>query len=237
MQGKLSGRRIFITGVSRGVGLATARIFLAEGADVLGVARDRARLDAARAELEAVAPGRFDAFTLDLAAPEAYGRARERVQARWGALDILWNNAGIMLSEAPSFEAEPPGTLEATLAVNLLAPFHLSLALLPLLRAGREPRIVHVSSGAGTAAALGEPNIVSYRVSKWALNGLTQVQAAQLRGQVSVNAFDPGWIKTDLGGPRAPGTVDEAARGALALALEPFATTGQFFKDGRQISY
>ncbi len=74
-------------------------------------------------------------------------------------------------------------------------------------------------------------------MSKWALNGLTQVQAAELRGQIAVNAFDPGWVKTDLGGPRAPGTPEESARGGLALLLEPFATTGKFFKDGREIPY
>ena len=231
------GRRILLTGVSRGVGLATARLFLQEGADVLGVARDRARLDAVRPELLALGAERFDAFTLDLAAPEAPARAREMVVARWGALDVLWNNAGVMLSEAPTFAEEPPQTLETTLSINLLAPFRLSQALLPLLRRGQEPRIVHVSSGAGTFAALGEPKILSYRVSKWALNGLTQIQAAELRDQIAVNAFDPGWVKTDLGGPKAPGTVEESARGGLALLLEPFATTGKLFKDGKQIPY
>jgi NAD(P)-dependent dehydrogenase (short-subunit alcohol dehydrogenase family) len=118
-----------------------------------------------------------------------------------------------------------------------LAPFRLTQALLPLLRKGREPRVVHVSSGAGTFAALGEPKILSYRLSKWALNGLTQIQAAELRGQVAVNALDPGWVKTDLGGPRAPGTVEDSARAGLALLLEPFATTGKLFKDGKEIPF
>jgi NAD(P)-dependent dehydrogenase (short-subunit alcohol dehydrogenase family) len=235
--GRLAGRRIFLTGVSRGVGLATARLFLQEGAQVCGVSRDAQRLAAARGDLAGVAEGRFEAFTLDLGAPDAPARARAAVEARWGALDVLWNNAGIMLSEAPTFEDEPAGTLEATLAVNLMAPFRLSTALLPLLRQGHQPRIVHVSSGAGTFAALAEPNIASYRLSKWALNGLTQIQAAAFRGHVAVNAFDPGWVKTDLGGPRAPGTVDESARGALALLLEPFSTTGELFKDGASIPY
>ncbi len=235
--GKLEGRRILLTGVSRGVGLATARVFLDQGASVLGVARDEVRLRNARAELGARALGRFEALALDLTSTDAPARAAAWIGERWGALDVLWNNAGVMLSEAPTFAGEPAGTLEATLATNLMAPFRLSQALLPWLRRGHEPRIVHVSSGAGTFAALAEPNILSYRVSKWALNGLAQVQAAELRGHIAVNAFDPGWIKTDLGGPRAPGTPEEAARGALALLLEPFATTGKFFKDGREIPY
>ena len=235
--GKLEGRRILLTGVSRGVGLATARVFLDEGATVLGVARDELRLRNARAELGARALRRFEALALDLASVDAPARAAAWIGERWGALDVLWNNAGVMLSEAPTFAGEPTGTLEATLATNLMAPFRMSQALLPWLRLGHEPRIVHVSSGAGTFAALAEPNILSYRVSKWALNGLTQVQAAELRGQIAVNAFDPGWVKTDLGGPRAPGTPEESARGGLALLLEPFETTGKFFKDGREIPY
>jgi NAD(P)-dependent dehydrogenase (short-subunit alcohol dehydrogenase family) len=237
MAGKLEGRRILLTGVSRGIGLATAQLFLDEGAEIIGVARDEARLAGVRTQLEARAGERFAALAVDVTAVDAAARVADRVAARWGALDVLWSNAGVLLSEAATFAEEPSGTLEKTMAINLLAPFRLSQALLPLLRQGREPRLVHVSSGAGTFAALGEPNILSYRISKWALNGLTQIQAVELRGQVAVNAFDPGWVKTDLGGPRAPGSPEESARGGLALLLEPFSTTGKFFKDGREIPY
>lgn len=237
MAGRLDGRRIFLTGISRGIGRATARLFLDEGAEVLGVARDARRVAAAVAELSARAPGRFEAFALDVTAAAASVRAAERVAARWGALDLLVNNAAVMTEGPPTLEAEPAGTLEATLAVNLLAPFHLAQALLPLLRRGREPRIIHVTSGAGTLAGLGEPGIASYRLSKWALNGLIRLQARELAGEIAVNGLDPGWVKTDLGGPRAPGEPEDSARGALTLALEPFTTTGQLFKDGAEIAF
>ena len=237
MSDKLAGRRIFITGVSRGIGRATARLFLAEGADVLGVARDGKRLAGVSAELGIGTPGRFDAFVLDVTAPDAAARAAERIDARWGALDVLVCNAAIMTEGPRDFEAEPAGTLEATLEANLLGPFRLSQGLLALLRRGREPRIVHVTSGAGTLDALDEPGISSYRLSKWALNGLTRLQAQHLRGTIAVNALDPGWVKTDLGGPRAPGVPEDSARGALALVLEPFTTTGKLWKDGREIAF
>jgi NAD(P)-dependent dehydrogenase (short-subunit alcohol dehydrogenase family) len=236
---KLSGRRIFLTGLSRGIGLATARLFLSEGASVFGVARDEARLDAARAGLASAAltPDHFDAFPLDLAEADAPARATEQIRERWGALDVLVNNAAIMTEGPATFDDEPDGTLERTLDVNLLAPFRLARALIPLLRAGHEPRIVHVTSGAGTLAALDESGISSYRLSKWALNGLVRLQAQHLRGQIAVNGLDPGWVKTDLGGPRAPGVPEDSARGALALLLEPFDTTGKLFKDGHEIAY
>ncbi len=235
--GKLANRRVFLTGVSRGIGRAIARLFLDEGAEVLGVARDEARLAAARDELGIRGAGRFDAFVLDVTAPNAPAQAVERIAARWGALDILINNAAVMTEGPRTFEDEPAGTLEQTLEVDLMAPFRLSNALLPLLRRGREPRIVHVTSGAGTFSGLGETGISSYRLAKWALNGLVRLQALHLAGQIAVNGLDPGWVKTDLGGSRAPGVPEDSARGARALVLEPFATTGKLWKDGLPIDF
>ena len=239
MHSELGGRRIFITGISRGIGFATARLFLTEGASVFGIARDEARLTGARATLASAAltPDHFDAFPLDLSDADAPARAAEQIAERWGALDVLVNNAAIMTEGPATFDDEPDGTLERTLEVNLLAPFRLTRALIPLLRAGHQPRIVHVTSGAGTLAALDESGIASYRLSKWALNGLVRLQAQHLRGAIAVNGLDPGWVKTDLGGPRAPGVPEDSARGALALLREPFETTGKLWKDGKEIDY
>lgn len=111
------------------------------------------------------------------------------------------------------------------------------MALLPMLRLGREPRVVHVGSGAGTLEGVHMTGIASYRLSKWALNGLTMLQATHWAGAIAVNAFDPGWVKTDLGGPKAPGSPVESAEGALAVVTLPFAVTGKFWKDGREIPF
>jgi hypothetical protein len=64
-----------------------------------------------------------------------------------------------------------------------------------------------------------------------------RLQAQHLRGAIAVNGLDPGWVKTDLGGPRAPGVPEDSARGALALVRQPFETTGKLFKDGKEIDY
>lgn len=237
MTERLKDRRIVLTGASRGVGLETARLFLQEGAEVLGVARDAARLEQATRQLSELAPGRFHPLCVELGSPGFENTIAEAVRERWGALDVLFNNAGVMLCHEPGILGEPAGILEQSLQVNLLAPLALSRALLPLLELGREPRIVNVGSGAGTLAGMWEPGIASYRLSKWALHGLTLLQAAELEGRVAVNAFDPGWVKTDLGGPRAPGHPSESAQGALALLLVDWKETGKFYKDGNVIPF
>lgn len=229
--------RILLSGASRGVGLAVARVLVEEGARVLGIARDADRLRAASRELTVCGPGQFTSLCIDLATPDAPGIVASHVEQLWGSLDIAIHNAGVMLHQEDGLMAEPDGVLEQSLEVNLLAPFRLSRALLPLLKKAQQPRILNVGSGAGTMDGLLEPGIAAYRLSKWAVNGMTMLQAQELAGVVSVNAFDPGWIRTDLGGPRAPGTPEEAADGLRKTLLVPWDLTGRFFKDGEEIPW
>lgn len=232
----LAGRRILITGVSRGVGLETARLFLAEGAEILGVARDPERL--ARAERELDAGSRLSVLAADVSEKETPARVARAVRERWGALDVLFNNAGVQIDgDTRGISTGSEAVLEASMAVNLMAPYRLSRALLPALLAGHEPRIVNVSSGAGNLASMTMTDIPTYRLSKWALNGLTLLLAGELAGKVAVNAFDPGWVKTDLGGARAPGVATESAQGALLLVTLPFDVRGKFWKDGAEIPF
>ena len=234
--GALAGRRVLLTGASRGVGRATARRLVAEGADVIGTARSGDLL-ASLAEELADGPGAFTPVVAELTDPDAPKLLADAVHARWSGLDVLVSNAGVMLARDERFEDEPAGTLEESLLVNAVVPHRLVLALLPALRSGSDPRVVHVSSGAGTTELIRDAGIGSYRVSKWALNGLVLMQAAQLAGEVAVNALDPGWVRTDLGGDEAPGTPEESAEGLLALLREPGSVTGRIFKDGREIAF
>jgi NAD(P)-dependent dehydrogenase (short-subunit alcohol dehydrogenase family) len=233
----LEGRRILITGVSRGIGFETAKVFLREGASLLGVGRDGGRLVAA---LEALQPlGDVRVVRADLGDPASTALVREAVKTRWGALDVLFNNAAIIenAGDPRTFEDESEQALERSLETNVVAPFRLTMGLLPLLRAGSEPRIVTVGSGAGTVEGIRLGGIASYRLSKWALHGLAVLWSTHFAGEIAVNAFDPGWVKTDLGGPNAPGSPVDSAKGALAVVTLPFSVTGKFWKDGQEIPF
>jgi NAD(P)-dependent dehydrogenase (short-subunit alcohol dehydrogenase family) len=230
--GRLQGRRVVLTGASRGVGVETVKLFSQEGAEIIGVARDAARLEA----LSRNFPG-FRALTGDITDRGLGARVAEAVRERWGALDLLLNNAAIQEYNA-GFHAEPLDTLERSITTNLLGAHWLIQALLPLLEQGKEPRIINVSSGAGKLEALkAESNMPAYRISKLTLNGLTLSYAGDLKGQVAVNSLDPGWLKTDLGGPNAPGEPTDGAVRMLELATKPFEVTGGFWYGAEPIDF
>lgn len=219
LKGRLEGRRVVITGASRGVGIAVARRFLSEGAQVLGVARNRANLAGADRELSLYGKA-YSSVLADVSKPDAGAKVFKATKRRWSGIDILINNAGIGLSSS-SFADEPDGTLEKTLATNLFGPYRLTRALLPLLRKGRRPRVMNVSSGAGSLESLAKnANMASYRFSKYALNGLTMLLANALKGKVSVVTMDPGWVRTDMTSYNAPHSTTLSADRALTIALK-----------------
>lgn len=107
-----------------------------------------------------------------------------------------------------------------------------------LLEKGSEPRVVNVSSGAGSLQALKEsPDMPTYRLTKYALGGVTILWAGILNGKVAVNALDPGWLKTDLGGPDAPGEPVDGGQRMWEICSLPFAETGKFWHGNQEIDF
>lgn len=229
---RLIGRRIVLTGASRGIGRETVRLFSAEGAEIIGVARDAEKLAALASEFPT-----FEWLAGDVTDRGLGARVAAAVSKRWGALDLLINNAAIQEYNA-GFHDEPLDALERSLTTNVLSVHWLTHALLPLLKQGSEPRIINVSSGAGKLAAVREePSMPAYRLSKLLLNGLSLSYAGDLTGQVAVNSLDPGWLKTDLGGPQAPGEPADGAVRLLELATKPFSATGGFWYGAEPIDF
>jgi NAD(P)-dependent dehydrogenase (short-subunit alcohol dehydrogenase family) len=196
------------------------------------VARDEARLGALAREFAT-----FRGLSGDITDRTLGARVAAAVKERWGACDVLINNAAIQEYNA-GFHAEPLDALERSFTTNVLSAHWLIHALLPMLAAGSEPRIVNVSSGAGTLSAVrDEASMPAYRISKLALNGLTLSYAGDLKGKVAVNSLDPGWLKTDLGGPNAPGEPADGALRMLQLVTQPFAVTGGFWYGAEAIAF
>ena len=164
------------------------------------------------------------------------------LESKFGRLDILVNNAGIALD----FCGVTRHTFRQTYETNVIAPYFVTQALLPLLKASPAGRIVNQSSIMGSMAAMSDPNSFSpemampvYCSSKAALNMLTVTTARTLEGSnVKANSAHPGWVKTDMGTDRAPLEVDEGAKTAVALALLPDdGPTGGLFHMGEALPW
>ena len=128
-------------------------------------------------------------------------------------------------------------TVRTTLETNTLAPLHLAQMLCPLLRRSPAARIVNMSSGMGALSEM-EGGYAAYRISKTALNAVTGILAAELRGAVAVNSMCPGWVRTDMGGPNAERDVAQGADTAVWLALDaPQDLSGKFLRDRKVIGW
>jgi NAD(P)-dependent dehydrogenase (short-subunit alcohol dehydrogenase family) len=227
-----------VTGAARGIGLEVARQLRDAGFDVLLTARDG---DRARATAE---PLGARALALDVADPASISAAAAAVRADPGRLDVLVNNAaGFAPWDETAIDADL-GAAHALLATNVIGPWRVVQAFLPLLRESRRARIVNVASGAGShgdtvfGLAVPRSGAPSYAVSKAALGALTSKLALELDGML-VNAVCPGLTAT-APGMEAMGArpVPEGAASVVWAALLPAdGPTGGFFRDGERLSW
>ncbi len=215
---ELGGRKVLVTGGSRGIGAACCRLFAAAGASVLVHYRS-AKSDAERVLSSLAAPvgSAHLAFRGDLADSTAIEEMFDLIQSRWGSLDCLVNNAGIW-GPNPLRELDEEALAE-TLAVNVRALFLCGRAALPLLEESADGSIVNVSS---TAAQRGEAFHSPYAASKGAVIAMTKSWSSELAPRVRVNSVAPGWVDTDMSASAYAG--DGRERIASEIPLRRIAT-------------
>lgn len=228
-----------ITGANKGIGLEIARQLGHLGVTVVVGSRDASRGEAAVQTLTAEG---IDAHSVKLDVTRAEDiAALPAFFEKIGRLDILVNNAGVLNDGA---QPATPASLRDTLEANVVAPFAVTEALLPLLKASPAGRIVNQSSilGSLTTNASGELPVhwllPAYSSSKAALNMLTVVAAAQLKDTpIKVNAAHPGSVKTDMN-PAGDLSLEEGAKTAVRLATLPAdGPTGGFFHQGETLPW
>lgn len=201
--------RIFLSGANRGIGLALSRELLARGhALTAGV-----RAPAKAAELQELASGSGGSLSivrLDVDSDSSVEQAKQGLDS----LDVLINNAAIFPEEGgETLEAMELRWFREAFETNVVGVLRLTRALAPLLEKGSNPRVINVSSLAGSIGRKEDHAYYAYSTSKAALNMATRAVAAEYKPRgICVVALSPGWVKTEMGGPNAPLTPEESAR-------------------------
>ena len=228
-------RVALITGANKGIGFEIVRELARLGLRVFLGARNE---KAGRAAAEKLSKeGEVVFIKIDIADAASIQRAADDVAGQTGHLDVLVNNAGILLDEDKGALAITPEIFETTLRTNTLGPWLVTQAFVPLLKKSGEPRIVNVSSGGGQLDGGADGWAPGYCVSKTALNGVTAQLAAALP-KFAVNSVCPGWVRTDMGGQNATRSVAEGAATIVWLATDaPQDLTGKFVKDRKVIPW
>ena len=209
-------QRILVTGANRGLGLEFTRQLLARGDRVYATCRHPGKA-LALTGLAAAHPGHLHVLPLELDKERSIAELARETAALTDALDVLINNAGMLVS-GERFGALAAKALEETFASNVAGPVLVTQALFPLLEKGKNARVMNLSSRLGSIGASGGFGTPSYAISKAALNMATRQLAAALAPQrVTVFCVSPGWVSTDMGGASAPLTPQASVAKLLAV--------------------
>ena len=192
---RLLGKRAVVTGASQGLGLAIARVFLAEGASVLICARNAAELETARQELDAAHPGKVFAERCDVgkaADVDGFAAAAARLL---GGVDILVCNAGVQGPKGPIDNVDWDAWVQAV-QINLMGTVYCCRAFLPQLRESSRGKILVISGGGATKPM---PNLSAYAASKAGVVRFAETLAEELKAEgIDVNSIAPGALNTRM---------------------------------------
>lgn len=216
---------VCITGAGRGLGLGFTEHYLAAGWQVLAVARHATD----KKELQALSQkfgSRLELVSADVTDTKSLATLKKRWETQ--PLDLLINNAGVMLDQQTDFSDLSADALRQSFEVNAIAPAILTQMALPALRKSKKPVVAMISSLMASIADNGSGGYYAYRSSKVALNMLTRSLSVDCPWLLAI-VMHPGWVQTDMGGSHAPTTISESVQGLshVIAGLKP-EDSGQF---------
>jgi len=232
-----NARVALVTGANRGLGLETCRQLLAVGMRVVMTGRNhslvRRAIDGLGQSSQSVV-----GVQMDVTSTASIESAHAEVTERFGTIDVLVNNAGVLFSQDGDVFSISMDGYRKSFETNLFGVIEVCRVFVPPMVARGYGRIVNVSSGAGQFASMAT-YAPAYSISKTALNAFTLMLAETCRGRgVLANAVDPGWVRTDMGGPSAPRSVEQGVESIVWLATLPEnGPTGGFFRDKAAIAW
>jgi short-subunit dehydrogenase len=219
----LSKKWVFITGAARGIGKQMAFAFAERGANLILHSRSLEHTKALEAEIKAKGVEVFS-----VAAELGNSKERKNLLAEINSkslrIEVVCNNAGLQTPYRENYwEMHEPDYL-TSFQVNTIAPIFISCYFLPKMLLAGFGRVICTTSGIA-----GEPEQMAYAAGKAALDKFVRDTAPKLNGKdVTLNLLDPGWLRTDLGGPNAPNTVETVIPGAIAAAFANNSVNGKW---------
>ena len=219
----VNGRWALITGAARGIGYLTAKLMAEHGCNLILHGRTKEHCDKVLSEVKAMGVEAY-AVAAELSELDAVQRMLDEIDAKGTKVDIVLNNAGMQIAYRTDYFSTPVSDYTESFKINTIAPAMICYHFLPKMIERGFGRIVNTTSGIRL-----EPEQAGYSASKAALDKITIDLGSKLEGtDIMINLTDPGWCRTDLGGPNAPNSPESAIPGIAVGAFVDDKKSGRY---------